>query len=111
MLAFKSIPFNFLPLAESLVIPFCLLISGVLALLLSYSHILRILVAIEIILLACSLNFLIFSVYLLDPLGQLYSLLILVLAAAESVVGLTFLIVLFSTTGNTNLIGIISFRG
>lgn len=111
MVAIKSIPFTFLPLSESLVIPTCLFLSGIFALLLSCNNILRMLVGIEIILLACSLNFLIFSSYLLDPLGQLYSLLILVLAAAESVVGLSFLIVLFNTTGNTNLNSITSLRG
>lgn len=111
MLGIRSIPFVLYPLVESLFIPMCLFITGIFSIFLSYNHILRILVAIEIILLSCSLNFLIFSIYLIDPTGQLFALLILVLAAAESVVGLTFLIVLFHTTGNINLNSIVVFRG
>jgi NADH-quinone oxidoreductase subunit K len=96
---------------ESLILPSCLFLSGIFALILSYNHILRLLVAIEVILLATSLNFLIFSIFFFNPTGQLFALLILVLAAAESVVGLTFLIVLFNISGNTNLNNLVSFRG
>ena len=96
---------------ESLILPSCLFLSGIFALILSYNNILRLLVAIEVILLATSLNFLIFSIFFFNPTGQLFALLILVLAAAESVVGLTFLIVLFNISGNTNLNNLVSFRG
>jgi len=92
-------------------LPSCLFLSGVFALILSYNHILRLLVAIEVILLATSLNFLIFSIFFFNPTGQLFALLILVLAAAESVVGLTFLIILFNISGNTSLNNLVSFRG
>ena len=103
--------FTFLPLLESLILPSCLFLSGIFALILSYNNILRLLVAIEVILLASSLNFLIFSIFLLNPLGQLFALLTLVLAAAESIAGLTFLIILFNSSGNANLNNLITFRG
>lgn len=96
---------------DSLILPSGLLLSGVFALILSYNSMFRLLVAIEIILLSISLNFLIFSIFFFNPLGQMYALLILVLAAAESVVGLTLLIVLFNTTGGSSLNGLVAFKG
>jgi NADH-quinone oxidoreductase subunit K len=96
---------------DSLILPSSLLISGIFSLILSYNSIFRLLVAIEIILLSISLNFLIFSIIFFNPLGQLYALLILVLAAAESVVGLTLLILLSNITGGSSLNGLVSFKG
>lgn len=101
----------FLPLVDSLILPSCLFFSGIIALILSYNNVFRLLVSIEIILLAVSLNFLIFSIFFFNPLGQLYALIILVLAAAESVVGLTFLIVFFNISGGSSLNSLVSFKG
>jgi NADH-quinone oxidoreductase subunit K len=46
-------------------------------------------------LLACNINFIIFSVYLNDIFGQLFSLFILTVAAAESAIGLAIIIIYF----------------
>ena len=57
------------------------------------------LMSIELMLLAVNLNFLIFSTYLDDLIGQLFSLLILTVAAAESSIGLALLGIYDRTRG------------
>jgi NADH-quinone oxidoreductase subunit K len=52
-----------------------------------------ILMAIELMLLAVNINFVAFSVYLRDIHGQIFSLFILVVAAAEAAIGLAIIIV------------------
>jgi NADH-quinone oxidoreductase subunit K len=57
------------------------------------------LMSIELILLAININFIIFSVYLDDLLGQIFSLLVLTVAAAESAIGLAILVVYYRVRG------------
>lgn len=51
--------------------------------------------AIEMLLLGGNLNFLIFSVFLDDFKGQIFSILILTIAAAESAIGLAILVIFY----------------
>lgn len=46
-------------------------------------------------LLAINLNFLVFSIYLDDMMGQLFSLFVLMVEATESTIGLAFLVIIF----------------
>jgi len=55
---------------------------------------------IELILLGVNLNFILFSMYLDDVYGQLFSLFILTVAAAESAIGLAILILYYRIRGN-----------
>ena len=68
--------------------------------------ILFILISLELILLSLSLNFVLFSVYFDDLYGQLFSLFILTVAAAESAVGLAIIIDYYRIRGSisTNLV-------
>ena len=50
-------------------------------------------------LLAVNLNFVLFSVYLDDLVGQIFALLILTVAAAESAIGLAILVVYYRVRG------------
>ena len=61
------------------------------------------LICIELMLLAVNLNFLIFSAYLDDLIGQLFSLLVLTVAAAESAIGLALLVIYHKTRGNIQI--------
>lgn len=61
------------------------------------------LVSIELILLSVNLNFIVFSVYLDDILGQMFALLILTIAAAESAIGLALLVVYYRVKGNIDI--------
>lgn len=65
---------------------------GTLGLVLNRKNILIIIISIELMLLAVNLNFLVFSVYLDDILGQLFVLFILTVAATESSIGLAILV-------------------
>jgi NADH-quinone oxidoreductase subunit K len=62
---------------------------------LNKKNVITILMALEILLLGANLNFLIFSVYLDDLRGQIFSLFILVVAAAESALGLAILVIFY----------------
>jgi NADH-quinone oxidoreductase subunit K len=48
---------------------------------------------VELMLLSLNLNFIIFSIYLDDMYGQIFSLFVLTVAAAESAIGLAILVV------------------
>lgn len=54
---------------------------------------------IELILLSVNLNFIVFSFYLDDSYGQIFSLFILTIAAAESAIGLAILILYYRIRG------------
>ena len=58
------------------------------------------LICIELILLSLNLNFIIFSVYFDDLFGQIFSLFILTIAAAESAIGLAIIILYYRVRGN-----------
>lgn len=61
------------------------------------------LVSIEMMLLACSLNFIIGSLTLDDNLGQIYSLFVLAIAGSESAIGLAILVAYYRIRGTISL--------
>jgi NADH-quinone oxidoreductase subunit K len=72
-----------------------LYLIGAIGLILNRKNILIIIIAVELMLLAINLNFITFSIYLDDILGQMFVLFILTVAATESSIGLAILIVFF----------------
>ena len=72
-----------------------LYLIGAIGLILNRRNILIIIIAVELMLLAVNLNFITFSIYLDDILGQMFVLFILTVAATESSIGLAILIVFF----------------
>ena len=64
---------------------------GALGLVLNRKNILIIIMSIELMLLSVNLNFIVFSIYLDDVLGQLFVIFILTIAATESAIGLAIL--------------------
>jgi NADH-quinone oxidoreductase subunit K len=58
---------------------------------------------IELILLSVNLNFIVFSVYLDDFYGQIFSLFVLTVAAAESAIGLAILILYYRIRGKITI--------
>ncbi len=73
-----------LPLTSYLTLSSSLFLLGVGGLVLNRRNILLIFMSIELMLLGVNLNFIIFSVYLDDLVGQVFALLILTVAAAEA---------------------------
>lgn len=61
------------------------------------------LICIELMLLSVNLNFIILSVYFDDAYGQLFSMFILTVAAAESSIGLAIIILYYRVRGSISL--------
>nr|YP_008816047.1 NADH dehydrogenase subunit 4L [Closterium baillyanum]AGZ90244.1 NADH dehydrogenase subunit 4L [Closterium baillyanum] len=76
-----------------------LFLLGIWGIFLNRKNVLIMLMSIELMLLAVNLNFLVFSVYLDDMMGQLFALFILTVAAAESAIGLAILVITFRIRG------------
>jgi len=70
---------------------------------LSRKHIIIILISLELIYIALSINFVVFSIFLDDILGQIFCLLILTVAAAESALGLALLIIYYRLRGGISV--------
>ena len=62
--------------------------------------ILIILISIELILLSVIVLFIVFSIYLDDIVGQIFTIFILTIAAAETSIGLSLLLVSYKVRGN-----------
>ena len=72
---------------------------GVMGIFLNRKNIIVILMSVELILLAVNINFVAFSAYLGDLVGQVFALFILTVAAAEAAIGLAILVVYFRNRG------------
>ena len=72
-----------------------LFLLGIWGIFLNRKNIIVMLMSIELMLLAVNCNFLVFSMYIDDVLGQVFSLFILTVAAAESSIGLALLVIYY----------------
>ena len=72
---------------------------GVAGIFLNRKNIIVILMSIELILLAVNINLVSFSVFLGDLTGQIFTLFILTVAAAEAAIGLAIIVVYFRNAG------------
>ena len=84
---------------------------GVFGIFLNRRNVIIILMSIELMLLAVNINFVAFSSYLNDLTGQVFSMFILTIAAAEAAIGLAILIVFFSNKGSIAVDEISSLKG
>jgi len=84
---------------EFLAVSIILFLLGIWGIFFNRKNIIIMLMSIELMLLAVNLNFLLFSVYLDDLIGQIFALLILTVAAAESAIGLALLVVYYRVRG------------
>ncbi len=73
---------------------------GICGVFINRKNIMIILMSIELMLLAVSINLVAFSVYLHDIVGQIFTILILSVAAAEAAVGLAILVTYYRAKGN-----------
>ncbi|MBY7649651.1 MAG: NADH-quinone oxidoreductase subunit NuoK [Candidatus Liberibacter europaeus] len=73
--------------------------------------IITILMSIEIMLLSVNLNMIAFSAYMQDIVGQVFSLFILVVAAAETAIGLAILVVFYRNSGSISVDDFNKMRG
>jgi len=84
---------------------------GMLGLVLNRKNILIILMSIELMLLSVCMNFIVFSVHFDDLLGQIFSLFILTIAAAESAIGLAILVIYYRVRGTIAVEHVQTMRG
>jgi NADH-quinone oxidoreductase subunit K len=73
---------------------------GILGIFLNRKNIIVILMSIELILLAVNINLVAFSTFLGDIVGQVFALLVLTVAAAETAIGLAVLVVYYRNRGS-----------
>ena len=85
----------YLSLGNFIIVSVTLFTIGLVGFLVNRKNILLLLLALEIMLLAVNINFVVFSVFLDDLLGQVFTLIVLTVAAAESALGLAILIVYY----------------
>jgi len=86
-------------------------IFGLCGIFLTSKNLITVLLSIEILLLSINLNFIIFSIYLDDLLGQIYALLIITVAAAESAIGLAILVIYYRKYNNIDINKINKLKG
>ena len=84
---------------------------GVVGIFLNRKNVIVILMSVELILLAVNINFIAFSTHLNDLSGQVFSLFILTVAAAETAIGLAILVVYFRNRGSVAVEDINAMKG
>jgi NADH-quinone oxidoreductase subunit K len=73
---------------------------GILGIIINKHSLILLLMSIELVLLSINVNFLMFSLHLSDRMGELFSILILTVAASEAAIGLAIIIVYYRARGN-----------
>jgi len=84
---------------------------GIIGIFLNRKNVIIILMSIELILLAVNINLVSFSVYLQDLVGQVFTMFILTVAAAEAAVGLAIIVIYYKNRGSINVEQISSLKG
>jgi len=72
---------------------------GIVGIFLNRKNVIIILMSVELMLLAVNINLVSFSSYLGDMVGQVFSIFVLTVAAAEAAIGLAILVVFFRNRG------------
>ena len=98
-------------LEHYLVLAATLFTMGVFGIFLNRKNVIIILMCIELMLLAVNINFVAFSSFLGDLTGQVFTLFILTVAAAEAAIGLAILVIFFRNKGSIAVEDISSMRG
>ena len=84
---------------------------GIIGIFLNRKNVIIILMSIELILLAVNINLVSFSIYSQDLVGQVFTMFILTVAAAEAAVGLAIIVIYYKNRGSINVEQISSLKG
>ena len=98
-------------LGHYLVLAAIIFTIGIIGIFLNRKNVIIILMSIELILLAVNINLVSFSVYLQNIVGQIFTMFILTLAAAEAAVGLSIIVIYYKNKGSINVEQISSLKG
>ncbi len=85
--------------------------TGVIGIFLNRKNVIVILMCIELILLAVNINLVSFSIFLNDINGQIFTLFILTVAAAEAAIGLAIIVTYYRNAGTINVEEIKNLKG
>ena len=94
-----------------LILSAIILAIGVVGILLNRKNVIIILMSIELILLSVNINLVSFSIFLEDLVGQVFTMFILTVAAAEAAVGLAIIVIYYKNKGSINVENISSLKG
>jgi len=86
-----------------LFLSFLIFLIGTFGMFLSRKHVIIILISLELLLLSININLVVCSVFFDNIVGQIYSLLVLTVAAAETALGLAILIIYYRLRGSISL--------
>ncbi|MAV05525.1 MAG: NADH-quinone oxidoreductase subunit NuoK [Candidatus Pelagibacter sp.] len=84
---------------------------GIIGIFLNRKNVIVILMSIELILLAVNINLISFSIFSADIVGQIFTMLILTVAAAEAAIGLAIIVVFYRNRGSIRVEDIHSLKG
>ena len=90
-------------LEHYLTVAAALFIIGIFGLFLNRKNVIILLMSIELMLLAVNINLVAFSSFLGDLVGQVFTLFVLTVAAAEAAIGLAILVLLFRNLSTINV--------
>lgn len=102
---------NMISLEHYLILAAGIFSIGIVGLFLHKKNVITILMSIELMLLAVNINFVAFSAYTNDITGQIFSIIILTIASAETAIGLAILLVYFRNKGAVELTTANQMRG
>lgn len=86
-----------------LILTVAIFIIGFLGMFILKKHILNIIISLELLLLSININFIVISCFSYNMNGQIYSLMMLTLAAVETAIGLSIVIVYYRIRGGISL--------
>ena len=98
-------------LGHYLTVASILFVIGIFGIFLNRRNVIIVLMSIEIMLLSINLNMVAFSYYLGDLKGQIFSMFILTVAAAEAAIGLAILVCYFRNKGSISIESVNTMKG
>jgi NADH-quinone oxidoreductase subunit K len=87
---------------------FCIGVSGIF---INRKNVISLLMSIELMLLSININFVAFSAFLHDLVGQIFAIFVLTVAGAEAAIGLAILVIYFNNHRNIETENISSMKG
>ena len=98
-------------LTHYLVVAAVLFSLGVFGIFLNRKNVIVLLISIELILLSVNINFVAFSHFLGDLVGQIFTMFVLTVAAAEAAIGLAIVVIFFRNRGTIAVEDISQLKG
>ena len=84
---------------------------GILGIFLNRKNVIVILMSVELILLAVNINLISFSIFTEDIVGQIFTMIILTVAAAEAAIGLAIIVIFYRQKGSIRVEDIHGMKG